>query len=124
MGNMERKVGAEPNTDLPSEEDQVLVSYCLYMAKLSDPLSVDHIKAFVWAILKKVAAKGQKVKFGPNLDFFKDCFRTSSQNFSIFCMKLDNNKAFQMMYMLSSGKLLPRPFRGQKVKFWAQNGLF
>ena len=48
---------------------------------------------------------GQKVKFGPKLDFFKDCFQTACQNFSMFCMKLDNNKAFQTMYMLSSGKL-------------------
>ena len=38
--------------------------------------------------------RGQKVKFGPKLDFFKDCFRTTCQNFLIFCMKLDNNKAF------------------------------
>ena len=29
-----------------------------------------------------------------------------------------------MMYMLSSGKLLPRLSRGQNVKFWAQNRLF
>ena len=65
--------------------------------------------------------QGQKVKFGPKLDFFKDCFRNARQNFSIFCMKLDNNKALQTMYMLSSEKLLPRPSRGQKVKFWAQN---
>ena len=65
--------------------------------------------------------QGQKVKFGPKLDFFKDCFRTAHQSFSIFCMKLDNNKVFQTMYMLSSGKLLPRPSSGQKVKFWAQN---
>ena len=63
---------------------------------------------------------GQKVKFGLKLDF-KDCFRTACQNFSIFCMKLDSNKAFQTMYMLSSGKLLISPSRGQKVKFWAQN---
>ena len=64
---------------------------------------------------------GQKVKFGLKLDFFKDCFRTARQNFSIFCMKLDNIKTFQTMYMLPSGKLLPRPSRGQKVKFSAQN---
>ena len=38
---------------------------------------------------------GQKIKFGPKLDFFKDCFQTAYQNFSTFCMKLDNNKAFQ-----------------------------
>ena len=62
--------------------------------------------------------RGQKVKFDPKLDFFKDCFQTVHQNFLIFCMKLDNNKAFQMMHMLSSRKLLPRPSRGQKVKFW------
>ena len=68
--------------------------------------------------------RGQKVIFGPKLDFFKDCFRTARQNFSIFCMKLGNNKAFQTMYMLSSGKLLPRPSRGQKVKFLAQNWIF
>ena len=68
-----------------------------------------------------LCGRGQKVKFDPKLDFFKDCFRTACQNFSIFRMKLDNNKAFQTMYMLSSGKLLPRPSRGQKVKFWAQN---
>ena len=65
--------------------------------------------------------RGQKVKFGRKLDFFKDCFRIAHQNFSIFCMKLDNNKAFQTMYILSSEKLLPRPSRGQKVNFWAQN---
>ena len=65
--------------------------------------------------------RGHKVKFGPKLGFFKDCLRTAGQNFPIFCMKLDNNKAFQTMYMLSSGNLLPRPSRGQKVKFWAQN---
>ena len=65
--------------------------------------------------------RGQKVKFGPKLDFFKNCFRTARKNFSMFCMKLDNNKAFQTMYMLSSGKLLPRPSRGQKIKFWVQN---
>ena len=61
--------------------------------------------------------RAQKIKFGPKLDFFKDCFRTAHQNFSIFCMKLDNNKAFQTMYMLSSGKLLPRSCGGQEVKF-------
>ena len=65
--------------------------------------------------------RGQKVSFGPKLDFFKDCFRTAHQNFSIFCMKLDKNKVFQTMYVLSSGKLLSRPSRHQKVKFWAQN---
>ena len=67
---------------------------------------------------------GQKVKFGPKLDFSKDCFQTASQNCSMFCMKLDNNKAFQTTYMLSTWKLLPRPSRGQNVKFWAQNWLF
>ena len=65
--------------------------------------------------------RGQKVKFDPKLDFFKDCFRTARQNFSIFCMKLDNKKVFQTMYTISSGTLLPRPSRGEKVKFWAQN---
>ena len=65
--------------------------------------------------------RDQKVKFGSKLDFFKDYFRTASQNFSFFCVKLDNNKAFQTMYILSSGKLFPRPSRGQKVKFWTQN---
>ena len=49
---------------------------------------------------------GHKVKFAHKLDFCKNCFRTVHQNFSIFCMKLDNNKAFQTMYILSSGKLL------------------
>ena len=68
--------------------------------------------------------RGQKVEFGLKLDFFKDCFQTAPQNFSIFCMKLDNNKVFQTMYMLSSGKLLLRPSRGEKVKFWVQNWLF
>ena len=33
--------------------------------------------------------QGQNVKFGPKLGFFKDCFRTAHQNFSIFCMKLE-----------------------------------
>ena len=66
----------------------------------------------------------KRSNLAPKLDFLKDCFRTASQNFSIFCMKLDNNKAFQTMHMLSSGKLLPRPSRGQKVKLWAQNWLF
>ena len=56
---------------------------------------------------------GQKVKLGPKLNFFKDCFRTAPQNFLIFCMKLDNNKAFQTMYMLSLGILLPRPSRSK-----------
>ena len=67
---------------------------------------------------------GQKIKFGPKLDFFKDCFQTACQNFSIFCMKLDNNKAFQTMYMLSSGKPFPRPSRGQKVKFGPKLNVF
>ena len=47
--------------------------------------------------LLTLCGRGQKVKFGPKLDFFKDCFQTACQNFSIFCIKLDNNKAFQTM---------------------------
>ena len=39
------------------------------------------------------------------------------QIFFIFCMKLDTNKTLQTMYMLPSGKLLPRPDGSQKVKF-------
>ena len=68
--------------------------------------------------------KGEKVKFGPKLDFFEIILWTVCQKFLIFCMKLDNNRTFQTMYMLPSRKLLPRPSRGQKVKFWAQNCLF
>ena len=68
--------------------------------------------------------RGQKVKFGPKLDFFNIVLCTGCQNVLFFCMKLDNNKTFQTMYLLTSRKLSARPSRGQKVKFWAQNCLF
>ena len=53
--------------------------------------------------------RGQKVKFGPKLDFFKDYFRTALQNFSIFCMKLDNNKAFQTIICYPQENSCPGP---------------
>ena len=40
-------------------EEQVLVNYCLFMAKMTQPLSVAHIKAFAWAIAKKSSRKSQ-----------------------------------------------------------------
>ena len=47
------KVGAGCNTELTPDEEEVLVKYCLFMASSSYPLSVAHIKAFTWAIVKK-----------------------------------------------------------------------
>ena len=58
--------GTGSNTELTSEEKQVLVSYCLYMAKLNNELSVAHINAFTWAVSKKVAASQSSIKLpGP-----------------------------------------------------------
>ena len=48
-----RKVGAGRDTELTADEEEVLVKYCLFMANSSYPLSVAHIKAFAWAIVKK-----------------------------------------------------------------------
>ena len=54
------KDGSGPKTELTAEEEDVLVKYCLYMAKCNHPLSVNHIKAFAWAMSKK---DGRKSKF-------------------------------------------------------------
>ena len=53
------KEGAGRNSELTHDEEQVLVHYCLFMAKMSQPLSVAHIKAFVWAIAKKSSRKSR-----------------------------------------------------------------
>ena len=58
--------GTGSNTELTSEEEQVLVSYCLYMAKLNNELSLVHINAFAWAVSKKVVARQSPIKLpGP-----------------------------------------------------------
>ena len=46
---------------------------------------------------------GQKVKFGPKLLLFQRLLPNCMPESFDFCMKLDNNKAFQTMYILSSG---------------------
>ena len=46
------------------------------------------------------------------------------QIFLIFCMKLGTNKTLRTMYMLPSGKLLPRPDGDQKVKFGLKMDFF
>ena len=51
--------GAGRNSELTHDEEQVLVNYCLFMAKISQPLSVAHIKAFAWAIAKKSSRKSR-----------------------------------------------------------------
>ena len=51
------KEGAVCNTELTPDEEQVLINYCLFMAKSSYPLSVSQIKAFAWAIVRKSARK-------------------------------------------------------------------
>ena len=56
------KEGACCNTELTPDEEQVLINYCLFMAKSSYPLSVSQIKAFAWAIVCKSARKSQLTK--------------------------------------------------------------
>ena len=63
---------------------------------------------------------GQKIKFGPKLDFFKDCFQTACQNFSIFYMKLDNNKDFKRCICYPQENIFPGP-PGVKRSNLAQN---
>ena len=101
-------------------------NFSIFCMKLDNNKAFQTMYMYVLPLRKLLPRphEGQKVKFGPKLDFFKIILFTVCQNFFIFCMKLDNNKTFQTMYMLSSRKLLPRPSRGQKVKFWAQNCLF
>ena len=64
---------------------------------------------------------GSKGQIWPKIGLFQRLLPNCAPEFFDFLHKLDNNKAFQTMYILSSGKLLPRPSRGQKVKFWTQN---
>ena len=54
-----RKVGAGRNTELTPDEEEVPIKYCLFMANSSYPLSVAHIKAFVWTIVKKSSRKSR-----------------------------------------------------------------
>ena len=68
--------------------------------------------------------RDQKVKFGPKLDFFKIILWTVCQIFFIFYMKLGTNKTRKTMFILPSGKLLPRPDGGQKVKFGLKMDFF
>ena len=67
---------------------------------------------------------GQKVKFGPKMNIFKNIFGARRQNFFIFCMKLDSNKALQDTYVSCSGKLLTTCQGGQKVKFGPKMNIF
>ena len=53
------KEGAGCKTELTPDEEQVLVNYCLFMAKSNHPLSVSHIKAFAWAIVCKSERKSR-----------------------------------------------------------------
>ena len=53
------KEGPGRNSELTHDEEQVLVKYCLLTAKMSQPLSVAHIKAFAWAIAKKSSRKSR-----------------------------------------------------------------
>ena len=53
------KVGAGRNTEQTPEEEEVLVKQCLLMASSSYSLSIAHIKAFAWAIVKKSSQKSR-----------------------------------------------------------------
>lgn len=53
LRNKYAKVVAGRNTELSNEEEQVLVDYCLFMAKSRHLLRVPLIKAFAWSIVKK-----------------------------------------------------------------------
>ena len=62
VDRINRKFGKEEagrNLELTHDEEQVLVNYCLFMAKMSQPLSVAHIKTFAWAIAKKSSRKSR-----------------------------------------------------------------
>ena len=67
------KVGAGRNTELPNEEDKVLVDYCLFMAKSSHPLTVPLIKAFAYSIIRRI---DQPTRFnsdtGPSWKWWRD----------------------------------------------------
>ena len=66
----------------------------------------------------------RRSNYGPKIDFFKNIFWTAWHIFLIFCMKLDTNKTLRTMYMLPSGKLLPRLDGGRKVKFGLKMDFF
>ena len=51
------KEGASQNTELTPDEEQMLVNYCLFMARCSHTLSASYIKTFAWAIICKSAKK-------------------------------------------------------------------
>ena len=44
------KERAGRNSELTPDEEQVFLNYCLFIAKMSQLLTVSHIKAFAWAI--------------------------------------------------------------------------
>ena len=50
--NKDAKVGAGRNTELSNEEEEVLVDYCLLMAKSSHLFTVLLIKALAWSTVK------------------------------------------------------------------------
>ena len=47
------KVGGGRKTKLTEDEENILVDYCMFMAKCSHPLTVTLIKDFAWAIVRK-----------------------------------------------------------------------
>ena len=53
------KEGTGRNSELTPDEEEVLVNYCLFMGKMSQPLTASHIKAFAWAIAKKNSRKSR-----------------------------------------------------------------
>ena len=53
------KEGTGRNTEPTLDENKVLVKYCLFSAKLSNPLSVAQIRGFAWAIIKTSSRKSQ-----------------------------------------------------------------
>ena len=84
------KEGASRNSELtPDEEEvQLLVSYCLFMGKMSQPLTTSHIKAFAWAITKKSSRKSIfNETSGPGWKWWRG-FRWSHPE--ILLRKLDN----------------------------------
>ena len=47
------KVGSGRKTELTEDEERILVDYCMFMAKCSNPLTVLVVKAVAWAIVRK-----------------------------------------------------------------------
>ena len=53
------KEGAGRNSELTPDEEEVLVNYCIFMGKMNQRLTISHIEAFAWAIVKKSSRKSR-----------------------------------------------------------------